>query len=191
MEVTILISNRGFTVLEVYITLALVCILLGLAIAPLQAFVTAKEGNHALRSIQEFILLARSEAATNGRGVTFCPSSTGIECGGTWAAGTLLFLDRNFDHKINQDDRVLRVKTDLTRHGSVTWRAFGNRQYLQIDARGFLRHQSGNFSYCDASGDPRLARQLVVNSAGRLRVAVDRDGDGIRENSRGKALECK
>jgi len=192
MEVTKLINNRGFTALELCITLALVCILAGLAVTPLQTFVTAQEGDKALRSIRELVLLARSEAATKGRGVTLCPSSTGNECGGgTWEAGALLFLDRNFDRKINQDDKILRNTRDLSRRGSITWRAFGNRRYLQIDARGFLRHQSGNFSYCDASGDPLLARQLVVNSAGRLRVAIDSDGDGIRENSRGKALACE
>lgn len=190
MEVTKLIGNRGFTTLELCITLALLCILAGLAITPLTTFVTTKEGDQALRSISELIQLARSEAASKGRGVTLCPSASGLECGGPWAAGALLFLDRNFDRKINQDDSIARVKRELTRHGTITWRAFGNRQYLQIDARGFLRHQSGNFSYCAASGDPLLARQIVVNSAGRLRVAIDSDGDGIRENSRGKALRC-
>lgn len=185
-----MIANRGSTALELCITLALLGVLTGLAVSPLQAFVTAKDGDLALRSIAELIQLARSAAATNGRGVTLCPSTTGKECGGTWAAGAMLFLDRNFDRSINQDDSVLRVNRDLTRRGSISWRAFGNRQYLQIDARGFLRHQSGNFSYCDASRDQRFARQLVVNSTGRLRVAVDTDGDGIRENSRGKALEC-
>tara|TARA_R110002167_G_scaffold144413_10_gene334856 strand:- start:87504 stop:88073 length:570 start_codon:yes stop_codon:yes gene_type:complete len=189
--VTKLIGNRGFTILELCITLALVCVLTGLAAAPLQSFVAAKEGDQALRSINELILIARSAAAKNGRGVTLCPSSTGLQCGGTWSSGAMLFLDRNFDRKINQDDIILRARSELSRQGSITWRAFGNRQYLQVDARGFMRHQSGNFSYCDASGDPQLARQLVVNSAGRVRVALDSDGDGVRENSRGKALECK
>ena len=186
-----MIDNRGFTILELCITLALVCLLTGLAAAPLQSFVAAKEGDQALRSINELILIARSAAAKNGRGVTLCPSSTGLHCGGTWSSGAVLFLDRNFDRNINQDDIILRVKSELSRHGSITWRAFGNRQYLQVDARGFMRHQSGNFSYCDASGDPQLARQLIVNSTGRVRVALDSDGDGVRENSRGKALECK
>ena len=185
-----MIRTDGFTLLELSITLGLVCVMAGLAIPSLQNFVAAKEGEQALRSIHELILLGRSEAAVTGRGVTICPSSTGKECGGAWASGVLLFLDRNFDREINQDDSVLRVETSLTRHGVIKWRAFGNRQYLQINARGFLRHQSGNFSYCDASGTQQLARQLVVNGAGRLRVAVDSDGDGIRENSRGKALEC-
>lgn len=185
-----MISNRGFTALELCIAFALVCVLAGLAVPGLQRLVAAQDGDQALRSIAEFILLARSEAAANGRGVTLCPSSTGIECGGSWAAGTILFLDRNFDREINQDDSVLRIKRGLTRRGKITWRAFGNRQYLQVDARGFLRHQSGNFSFCDASDDPHLARQLVVNSTGRVRVAIDSDGDGIRENSRGNALQC-
>ncbi len=185
-----MIGNRGITTLELCITLALICILTGLAITPLRGFVASKEGDRALRSISELILIARSAAATNGRGVTICPSSTGLDCGGAWASGALVFLDRNFDREINQDDKLLRTKRDLTRHGNITWRAFGNRQYLQVDARGFIRHQSGNFSFCDASGNAQLARQLVVNSAGRMRVATDSDGDGIRENSRGKALSC-
>lgn len=191
MEKAKLIGNRGFTALELCITLALICILTGLAAPPLQGFVAAKEGDKALRTLRDLIQLARSEAATNGRGATLCPSGTGIECGSQWSSGALLFLDRNFDRKVNQDDRVLRVMGDLAQHGSINWRAFGNRRYLQIDGRGFLRHQSGNFSYCDATGDPRLAHQLVVNSAGRLRIAVDSNGDGIRENSRGDPLECE
>ena len=185
-----MISIRGFTILELIITLTIICVLVELSVSPLQAFVAEKQGDRALRSISELILLARSEAAKHGQGVTLCPSSNGVECGGNWRSGVLVFLDRNFDRKINQDDRTLRIKRDLTQRGTITWRAFGNRQYLQIDSSGFLRYQSGNFSYCSESEDPKLARQLVVNSTGRMRIAIDNDGDGIRENSRGKALEC-
>lgn len=182
--------NRGFTLLELLITLALVCLLVGLATPSLKSFLDGHEGTQALRTITEFIVLARSEAATNVRGVTLCPTTAGKECGGKWANGAMVFLDRNFDRELNQDDRVLRVKLVLSEHGTIRWRAFGNRQYIQIDAQGFLRHQSGNFSFCPVSGDPQFARQLVINSVGRVRVAVDSDGDGLRENSKGEALRC-
>lgn len=190
MEVAKLIRTRGFTYLELLITLVLLCILAGIANSSVRIFVANKSGDLALRSLSEFVVLARSEAATNAGIVTLCPTLTGSECGGNWSKGMLLFLDRNGDRKINQDDRVLRVKKRENPRGIILWRAFGNRQYLQVEATGFLRHQSGNFSYCDASNDPKLARQLVINSAGRQRWAVDRDGDGVREDSRGNPLQC-
>ena len=183
-------ANRGFTYLELFITLALLSLLTSLAAPSLYSLIASKDGERALRSISELIMLARSEAAKTGQIATLCPSSSGNQCGGTWASGAMLFLDHNGDRKINQPDRILRVKFDLSRQGKVIWRAFGNRQYLQIDSRGFLRHQSGNFTYCDVNGDPRLAHQLVINSAGRLRLAQDSDGDGIRENSQDNALTC-
>ena len=55
---------------------------------------------------------------------------------------------------------------------------------------GFTRDQNGNFTWCPGNGDVRLARQLIVNAAGRLREALDSDGDGVREGANGRPIGC-
>jgi len=102
----------------------------------------------------------------------------------------MIFIDRNANRQVDTDDQVLRVRSDDLHKGQLEWRAFGRRKYLQFNPLGFLLHQSGNFTYCDNNGDPTLTRQLIVNSAGRVRVAIDSDGDKIREGSNGKPIRC-
>jgi len=185
------IHNQGFTLPEIITSLAIVGILSGLAAPGLQALTEQKQGETSLRTLAEHLALARASAATYGQTVTFCRSADGLTCSGSWSDGSIVFTDSNGDRLINQDDQRLRSQVTTGLNGSIEWRAFQNRQYLQIEATGFMRYQSGNFLYCPHDGDPRDALQLIVNSTGRARYAVDSNGDGIREDSSGKPLACQ
>lgn len=185
------IHNQGFTLPEIITSLAIVGILSGLAAPGLQALTEQKQGETSLRTLAEHLALARASAATYGQTVTFCRSADGLTCSGSWSDGSIVFTDSNGDRLINQDDQRLRSQITTGLNGSIEWRAFQNRQYLQIEATGFMRYQSGNFLYCPHDGDPRDALQLIVNSTGRARYAVDSNGDGIREDSSGKPLACQ
>lgn len=183
--------HRGFTLPEIITALAIVGILSSLAAPGLQALTEQKQGETTLRTLAEHLALARASAATYGQTVTFCRSADGLTCSGSWSDGSIVFTDRNADRLINQDDLLLRSQVTTALPGTIAWRAFQNRQYLQIEATGFMRYQSGNFLYCPHDRDPRDALQLIVNSTGRSRYAVDSNGDGIREDSSGKPLACQ
>ncbi|MDO8273800.1 MAG: GspH/FimT family pseudopilin [Gammaproteobacteria bacterium] len=185
------VQQQGFTLPEIITTLAIVGILSGLAAPGLQALTEQKQGETTLRTLAEHLALARASAANYGRTVTFCRSADGLTCSGNWSDGSIVFTDRNADRLINQDDLLLRSQVNTQLQGSIEWRAFQNRQYLQIEATGFMRYQSGNFLYCPHDGDPRNALQLIVNNTGRARYAVDSNGDGVREDSSGKPLACQ
>ncbi len=187
----LLVHHQGFTLTEIMTTLAIVGILSGLAAPGLQALTEQKQGETTLRTLAEHLALARASAASYGQTVTFCRSSDGRTCSGTWREGSIVFTDRNADRLINQDDLLLRSQLTPGLQGTIAWRAFQNRQYLQMEATGFMRYQSGNFLYCPQDGDPRAALQLIVNSTGRTRYAVDSNGDGIREDSGGSPLTCQ
>ncbi|MES3009122.1 MAG: GspH/FimT family pseudopilin [Pseudomonadota bacterium] len=182
--------QTGFTLPELITTLAIVGILSSLATPGLQALTEQKQGDTTLRALADHLALARSSAASYGQTVTFCRSADGLTCSGSWSDGSIVFTDRNADRQINQDDLLLRSQLTVQLQGNIEWRAFQNRQYLQIEATGFMRYQSGNFTYCPQDGDARNARQLIVNSTGRARYAEDSNGDGIREDSSGNALAC-
>lgn len=183
-------DSHGFTLLEMLIVVVTIVVLTRLSTPELQHIVRKQEGKNALRTVAELLVLARSTAVTRNQIVTLCHSLDGRTCSGNWTSGSIVFTDRNGDREVNQDDQVLRIQLNESMRGSIVWRAFQNRQYLQIDAFGFLRHQSGNFLYCPNGGDARLARQLIVNATGRFRYAVDSNGDNIREDSNGKPLQC-
>ena len=121
--------------------------------------------------------------------MTICRSSDGEECTGEWQDDSIVFTDRNGDHQINQDDEILLLIEHGELFSSIKWRAFQNRQYLQITSQGFTRYQNGNFTYCTLDKDPSKALQLVINRTSRMRFAMDTDGDGFREVIRGRPID--
>ena len=108
----------------------------------------------------------------------------------TWHNGALVFLDRNANGRFDGSDVLLRRIPRLGEGERFYWRSFRNRSYLMIRPSGLTDWQNGNLLYCPASGDPRFARQIVINAQGRVRHARDSDGDGIVEDAQGRAVDC-
>ena len=183
-------SGDGFTLVELLLVLSILSILLGLSLPNFQAMYAQRQADVVIRKVSKAIQLARMSAIRTGKLVTLCRSDSGVECGGEWRDGIIVFSDRNGDRKINQDDVLQQFITFPGINGSLKWRAFQNRQYLQITNQGFTRYQNGNFTYCPNNGDASLARQLIINRTARIRFAIDSDGDGIREDSRGRPISC-
>ncbi len=73
---------------------------------------------------------------------------------------------------------------------TLKWRAFRNRQYLQMTPSGFTNYQNGNFVYCSQDQDLRFARQIVLNMQGRVKKSYDRNNDGLVEDRYGRHLRC-
>lgn len=182
---------EGVTLLEILLTLGLLGVLLGVALPGLGDWVESARARQLTRTLGSQIALARSTAVARQQFVSVCPTVDQLRCGGSWAQGSMMFSDRNGDRRVNQDDVVIRLNGPLPTGETLQWRAFGSRPYLQIEPSGFLRHQSGNFTWCPASRDARFARQLVVNATGRVRMSQDSDGDGIDEDSSGNPLTCR
>lgn len=183
-------SNSGITLPALLITLAIITVMASVSLPAYQSMMNKHQGERVLQTLARSIHTGRSVAINQGTGVTVCPSLAGKRCSGNWSDGLLVFSDGNADRRINGGDRIIRAVQWGNHGGRIRWRAFGNRQYLNINAFGHIRHQNGHFSWCPPGGDTVGAGQLIVNSTGRIRVALDRDGDGIAENAGNRAMEC-
>ncbi|MEQ8314514.1 MAG: GspH/FimT family protein [Gammaproteobacteria bacterium] len=182
--------SSGFTLLELLITLLMLSLLLGIALPDFHELVQQKQSDITIRTLTTALELARTSAITDNSLSTLCRSSDGSECGGNWEDGILVFTDHNGNRKIDTEDRLIRHFPSPGSTGKLYWRAFQNRQYLQFTPQGFTRYQNGNFTFCPHSKDLSLARQIILNRSARIRHAQDSDGDGIREDSRGRPIRC-
>lgn len=182
--------DKAFTLIELLITLLILSILLAVGLPSFSTLVETKKSIDTITRVKQAVETAKVSAIVNGRVVTLCKSQDGEKCGGSWEQGIIAFTDANADRIINQDDKLIRYFTFPEAEGSIHWRAFQNRQYLQITSQGFTRHQNGNFTYCPFNKKKYLARQLIINRTARVRYTKDSNGDGIFEDSSGKPIRC-
>ncbi|NKB34281.1 MAG: prepilin-type N-terminal cleavage/methylation domain-containing protein [Pseudomonadales bacterium] len=180
----------GFTMLELLIALLIIGVLLGVALPDFEQTISQKRSEQTLKTLTQTIEFARIAAITSSSTVTLCKSSDGEACGGEWNNGVLVFTDSNRNRSIDDEDELLRYVSFHFARGQLRWRAFQNKPYLQMTSQGFTYYQNGNFTYCPNGNDPESIHQIIVNRLGRIRWATDSDGDGIREDSRGRPLNC-
>lgn len=184
-------NMQGLSLIGLLSTLAIITVLSAVALPAWQPLVRQQEGKRVMQGLVSLVNNARSTAIRENTSVTVCPASPAtLACGGSWDHGAIAFIDPAGRRRPARETLVHRLQWPEN-DGVLRWRAFGNRQYLNINSRGQLLHQNGNFTWCPLNADPRQARQLVINAVGRLRLATDRDGDGIREDSRNRPLSCR
>jgi len=182
----------GFTLPEVPVTLAVVGVLTGFALPAFQGFVERNQSAVALNQLLAALQSARYAAVTLRSAVTLCPSASGAACGArdSWHEGTLIFADYNANGLRDSKEPVVRWLPGFETGARIYWRSFRNRSYLQIAPTGMTDWQNGNLLYCPANGDPRFAREVIINAQARPRVAPDTNHDGIAEDASGQPLRC-
>ena len=117
-------KNRhcGFTLLELLISTAILCILLALAgscFAAVRAYCIAEETRAALYN---GFFTAKTQALVTGTQIVVCPSSDGASCmqAAVWQHGWLIFQDLNQNREIEVSDRLLFRQPALSRGITLT-----------------------------------------------------------------------
>ena len=164
---------RGFTLIELMITLSIAAILAAIA-AP--SFSTTIQNNRMATQYNELLAslsLARSEAIKRGQRVTTCQSSTGNSCGGSasnWHTGWVVFVDADEDGTIDAGEDIIRVNGALSGGNTLSF----NFDNTIFGSDGLSDGGSRTFTLCDARGDAN-SRGLVVLTTGRARHALPAD----------------
>ncbi|MBT4161891.1 MAG: hypothetical protein HOC70_08900 [Gammaproteobacteria bacterium] len=181
---------RGYSFIEMIATMAIVIIVFGLAAPPFHRMIERNKAANGINWIIRAINLTRISAVDHGSLTTLCPTRDDESCGGAWHDRVMIFTDNNDDRTLNGKDRVIIYLNFPYEGSTLKWRAFRNRQFLQMTASGFTNYQNGNFVYCSADQNLRFARQIVLNMQGRVKRSYDRNNDGLVEDRYGKHLRC-
>jgi type IV fimbrial biogenesis protein FimT len=184
-------NATGLSLIEMLVVMSIIAFLTLGALPDFSDWRQRKETEGLMRELIGAIDMARSYAVSENVMVTLCRSDDGRTCQGKWSDGSILFTDFNADRVLNDNDRLLFRLDPMKPAGTLEFKSFQNRQFLQMNSRGFTNYQNGNFTFCPANKDPRQARQIIVSLSGRTRFARDKDGDGIVEDSQGQPLYCK
>jgi len=182
--------RNGYSLIELIAVLAILGILFTLAAPPMYRAIERNKAANGINWVIRAVNMTRMSAVVHGTMTTLCPTRDGHACGGAWHERVMIFTDLDDDRVLNNQDRLITY-LDFPYEGStLKWRAFRNRQFLQMMPTGFTNYQNGNFVYCSQNQDLRFARQIVLNMQGRVKKSYDRDNDGLVEDRYGRHLRC-
>ncbi len=142
-------NTRGFTLLELMVTLLVSSILLAIAVPAFRSVVQQNRLAAAVNSLVGAFAIARSEAVKRGVNVTVCPSGGGTNCNNAapWQNGWLVFTDGGTIGTVDGTDLILRVGQPVT--GGVTFTSNGfTNSYVTYTAAGFINGGGGNLTVC-------------------------------------------
>lgn len=183
-------AKSGFTLMETLFVLLIISILTLMAGNAWHALQQRMEARAAVALIASSLYAARNAAISRQMPVSVCGSRDGLACDGNWQSGIMSFVDTKAAGSPSPGQPILEFHRMPSPGARIAWRAFGIKDLLRYDAMGRTSASNGSFTYCPANRDASLARQVVLNRGGRVRFSSDRNGDGIHEDSSGKALSC-
>lgn len=159
---------KGFTLVELMVTVSIASILLAVAVPSYQSIMRESRLTTQANELMTALHYARSEAVKRGMRVTICKSANGASCGGNWSDGWIVFNDTGAAGAVDASDEVLRVFTALKGSTLGGGSNFANWiSYLPNGrSRGNGNLPDGTFNLCNQGN----GRNIKVNNAGRPRV---------------------
>jgi type IV fimbrial biogenesis protein FimT len=141
-------KNRGFTLIELMVTLAVAAVVLGLAVPNFTQMMRNNNSITAGSELSVAINYARSEAVKRAKRVSLCASSDGLTClaAGNWKEGWMVFVDNAAtDGAALTVGTVLRYWDELPANINVSAvkGASTNIQYLRYTSTGVVARLNG------------------------------------------------
>ncbi len=184
----ILLKNKGFTILELLVAIAIAAILTSIALPSLNDFTLQMRVDNEISEIHRLILTARNSAVNEALNVTVCPLVTNT-CSSNWQGELSVFIDGNGNAKFESllNERILKVKGAIKNGDKLQF----SQNSLTYAPTGFLINTGGpyTFNYCPYSNANR-SRGIIISSSGRLYDTTDNNNDGKEEDRNGNNITC-
>lgn len=185
----LLIKSRGFTLVELVLTLALAAILAGVASTSWTRLISETHHSDVVNATHRMFATARSYAVHQKTLTTICPLSATLTCTDNWNKPVSVFPDRDND-KSPDDGRIYKV-FELSKRQTKLFSRTAGRGYFQVAQNGMSHGTMGSLVACSKSGQNHISMSyLALNIGGRLRTLHDEDGDGSVTLPWGAIITC-
>jgi len=185
-----LMTERGFTLIELMVTVGVVAILAAVAIPSFSSMIQNGRQSSVYNGLISELNYARSEAVKRSTSVVVCARADDTSCATTaqWDDGWLVFVDTNRDGTIGAGEDILRVGESVSDKQTVIAEAFSNTAAVTYLGRGNT-DSIGHFVICDDRG-AEYAKAVNIVLTGAIRKAVDSNGNNVVEDMSGADVSC-
>ena len=175
---------RGFTLMELLITLSIAVLLMTIAIPSMQGFIAGARLDAGVTALTSLLQFARARAVELNHSITICPTTGKQQCGeaNSWNRGIMVFVDRNSNRRRDIDETLLRYhpmnEQLLVYSGTTPDKTGRSRKRVVFTPSGSAAGHTISIRLCPRNSDiePRV---VIVQNSGRIRVSTT-DGSGKR-----------
>ena len=164
---------RGFTLVELMITLVIAAILLAVAAPGFRGLIERNRLQSASSNLYATLMRARSEALKRNQNVWVCKGATSCDSGtdGVWDGGWLVHMDPNYPTTFDPNNIIA---TRLPLESGDTLRVVETTPPDDVNEISF-RPDGGasaetRFVICNSDGDISVAREVRIGVTGRPRL---------------------
>lgn len=176
--------QRGFTLVELIVAIALLAILTTLAVPSFTETLRGWRRDSATRELASSLNLARSESIKSSRQMVLCPSTNGTACvaGNEWRNGWMLYVDdgagiqANANNQVyNNGERVLKFIT--SRDGLASMVSPAGVLWLRFLPNGLmLTNAAGDATFTVTPTGATAAtkvNRVTVSRVGRVSIVTE------------------
>lgn len=157
---------KGFTLIELIITLFLSALLLLVAVPSFQQLLDKSRLDATAHKLRGLLHQTRQLAVSEQSVITFCSLNSSNNCQANWSSGVLtIFRDENNNRAFDKGEQVFNQLNDSFQVVQLNWSGSGGRPYIRFTPLGDTK-EFGSLSITVN----QKSRKLTLNRSGRIYI---------------------
>lgn len=161
------VKPQGFTLFELSLVLAVLLMLSGLSYPKLAQLYQKHQIVQSVNNLVFQLNFARQLALTEYGFVTVCPSINLINCHADWTKSIIVFIDKNRNGAVDQEDKIASVLAPFNGLKS-------NRKRLHFTPLFSAANTTATLKVCVQKVGRLWQKSIVLSNMGRVRLVKNK-----------------
>jgi len=161
---------RGFTLMELLVTLGLFSIIVASVTPSIGNFYKRNRVASIINDHSAALQLARHTAIAENVYVVVCPTSDMSTCSTDWSQIKMVFVDEDNDGALDGNEEVIGSAQMVNDYGIES-----TRDSLRFAPFNTAENLTATITVCPEDTSNGFARALIISNVGRVRIERDRE----------------